>query len=998
MISSGQNRLVAFGIVLHALLVYAMFDVHFTSPLVHGIEPVTAAFAGPASRLVVIVADGLRADRLFELEGRDGRETGAPRGEKVPRAPFLHAIARESGRWGVSHARPPTESRPGHVALLAGFWEDPSAITKGWQANAVEFDHLLNQSSAAWAIGAPSVVPLFSKGIPHVRSRMYAEELEDFAASSNHAALDEWVFDRAIEVLVGNITEDEQRAGATLETERSALEGDKVVFLLHLLGLDSAGHAHKPSGEGYAENIRVVDAGVRRLAAAFEERFGPEDGGTAFLFTADHGMSNRGAHGDGDPGCTETPFVAWGAGIASTASRTPVDIACVPRGKDAPTPEAEWGLKDEERCDIEQADVASLGASLLGIPPPIHNSGVLPVSYLSPRRSDLRSGAAVSNAAQLLSVYRRKSAITAESSLTAYLSPSGLQAYKPLALAKDRLSDAVSARQSGHHNDAIDMAQRLARECLDGITYLHLYDRWLLMGTITACFLAWIVFLGSKLVLEQLDTTARDQGNGIDADKVHSMVAFAAAGVVCVVLALRRSPVTYYAYFNLPLYFVWYSSAVFSKISLKTSAHTRMGLYQASRAFATIAVAVAATQLLCRGFHERIVFSWMFVAASGVLLLLSGWVGARSWMPEISRDQRHVVMSASAAYAIAALAFAALAPFTTFPIELNADSNLVIAGVVCTTAMALIIQFIIRPADIFGDDPEDSNPKKGRPGNRLLLVQLFVLCAAGVVVWKVDELQAAKVEIPGLLHAAAWCVAIVAAPLPFFSPARTLPRFTSVYLAAAAVYALFSISYESLFYAVLGVATLAWLCLERCMQKLYAMNQIDYRGKKGELTFMSVSHLRKLEPGDIRHAAIFLVLINAAFFGTGNIASVASFEISSVYRFTTRFNPFLMGGLLMLKVLIPMITVAVAFLALLKLQRVPAFPVYLVFVVLSDLMAARFFYQVTTEGSWQDIGMSISRYALMGTQIVLIQVFLGLADLYTHCLSINGVAAKAKMQ
>jgi len=84
-----------------------------------------------------------------------------------------------------------------------------------------------------------------------------------------------------------------------------------------------------------------------------------------------------------------------------------------------------------------------------------------------------------------------------------------------------------------------------------------------------------------------------------------------------------------------------------------------------------------------------------------------------------------------------------------------------------------------------------------------------------------------------------------------------------------------------------------------------------------------------LNVGDVRHAMVFLVLINAAFFGTGNIASVASFEISSVYRFTTRFNPFLMGGLLMLKVLIPMITVAVAFLLLLKLQRVPSFPAYL---------------------------------------------------------------------
>ena len=155
MISSGQNRLVAFGVVLHALLIYAMFDVHFTSPLVHGIEPVTANFAGPASRLVVIVADGLRADRLFELENRNGGITEVPTGEMAPRAPFLHQVAREIGSWGVSHARPPTESRPGHVALLAGFWEDPSAITKGWQANAVEFDHLLNQYSAAWAIGAP---------------------------------------------------------------------------------------------------------------------------------------------------------------------------------------------------------------------------------------------------------------------------------------------------------------------------------------------------------------------------------------------------------------------------------------------------------------------------------------------------------------------------------------------------------------------------------------------------------------------------------------------------------------------------------------------------------------------------------------------------------------------------------------------------------------------------------------------------------------------------
>ena len=991
-----QTRLVVFGVALHALLIYAMFDVHFLTPLVHDIEPTIADFAAPASRLVIIVADGLRGDRLFEMEDASDPDT-TPR---TPRAPFLHGIAESHGRWGISHARPPTESRPGHVALLAGFYEDPSAITKGWQANAVEFDHLLNQSSSSWALGAPSVVPLFARNIKHVRHRMYGPELEDFAASSDHAALDTWVFDATRDVLIGNVSLDEFENGATIEKEASALQGHRVVFLLHLLGLDSAGHAHKPAGDAYARNVKVVDDGVRELVAAFEKRFA-SDNRTTFVFTADHGMSARGAHGDGDPECTETPLVVWGAGIAVAAAdadaAAAADPACASRGKNAPTPEQAWGLSDKNRCDVDQADVASLCASVLGMPPPLHNTGLVPVAYLDPHLPQLRSGAAVANAAQLLAVYRRKTIVTASKSLRAFLAPNGLKPYGPLALADETLAAAKDAREAGNHDAVIAVAQTLARDCVDGTNYLHLYDRWLLMGVITSCFVGWIGVLCAELCLGGAELSSGEIGKG--RSRVLDFVALVVSCVACFVLALRQAPVTYYAYFNLPVLFARHCWHAFARTKTAGGAKkiTKTPTRHAQRLLVLL-VTAALTQTLCRAFHDRAVFTGLFAVTAAWLLVWATWTAATLRGDRAAR-------AASAAALVAALGAGALAPFMSFSIDLEANPGLVLVGVACTAAIATFAHFALRPLDLFGDDPSDEDGfaagGKRRPGYALLVVQLSLLWCAGLVVLTVDGLRGAMASIPGWLHLCAWVLASGAAPLPLLSPNRTLPRFVSVFLACATAYALFSVSYESLFYAALGAACLAWLVLERFVQKMRAV-QGSFPGgghkNKKNVVFERVAARRGANVGDARHAVVFLTLINAAFFGTGNIASVASFEISSVYRFTTKFNPFLMGGLLVLKVLIPMTTVAVAFLALLKLQAVRTFQLYLIFIALSDAMAITFWFQVTTTGSWQDIGMSISRYALMGTQVVTVLVFLGLADMYTRALPVNGVRASVDLK
>ena len=96
------------------------------------------------------------------------------------------------------------------------------------------------------------------------------------------------------------------------------------------------------------------------------------DGRTAFLVTADHGMTDWGSHGTGMDQETVTPLAAWGAGVARLAADSS-NLGPRPVSAD-PWP---W-----PRLEVAQADLAPLMASLVGVRIPVHSVGRLPVSAL----------------------------------------------------------------------------------------------------------------------------------------------------------------------------------------------------------------------------------------------------------------------------------------------------------------------------------------------------------------------------------------------------------------------------------------------------------------------------------------------------------------------------------------------------------------------------------------------------------------------------------------
>lgn len=819
--------------------------------------------------------------------------------------------------------------------------------------------------------GSPDIVPIFCAALPHSTWASYPHEFEDFATDASF--LDQWSFDQFHSLL--NRSYDDPNL-------RQLLLQDKLVIFLHLLGCDTNGHAHRPYSSIYLNNVKIVDQIAESVYNLVESYF--NDNRTAYIFTADHGMSDKGSHGDGHPTNTDTPLVAWGAGIKNPkrllhSSQSDDGFRFVDDHKhDMPTP-SDWGLTGIERVDVNQADIAPLMATLVGLPCPVNSVGNLPLPYLKLSKAD-EVEATLANTKQILNQFLRKSQIKQSHSLN-------FKPFKPLANYSSVLShieDLISARD---YETALVASENLRSLSLAGLHYFQTYDWLMLMTTITLGYIGWMVNLAlhvlhSYTALPTELFLKRNQGSahGNTVRKVN-LSGCILMGLLSVLLILEKAPLLYHAYVSMTA-FLWtqifcnvkFLKEIWSEVSRRT-------FISNMKLVAFSALSIIILEFLVASFSERKLYTWCFLI-----------VGVLAFVFMLSLIPRRPL---AALYILAACWF--LSIFTLMPAEIPENTFLVVAS----GALVVLIGIASRLYDCSSDKFRSfiTQPSKQKSRFPLLFhVQALFVVVSSAMVWLSTSHRAKK---KGLLMAHQlinWSIAGISMVLPLFSPTGMLSRLTSIFLGFAPPFLLLSIGYEAVFYCALTLVLMGWILVE-CAILYSSENSVSQpfletlddkpSGRDGE-RFLQLSHLRV--------PLTFMVLFNIAFFGTGNFASIASFEISSVYRFITIFSPFLMTALLIFKLFIPFMLVICVFSAITKLLRVSRLGCYFLVIIFSDVMTIHFFFLVRNTGSWMEIGNSISHFGIMSAQVVFVLLLFALTNIYTKDIEVQNVQLSSRKE
>ncbi len=281
-----------------------------------------------ARRVFLVIVDGLRLDRSYEL-------------------PFLDSL-RRTGLDAEASSHYPTWSRPNYVSILTGVPPSASGVRTNHHHTPVPLDALMDRARAAGLRVATAtdydVLPrLFLRptGGPPL-----PEDHE--TAAGDHDFLDDPAALAAVRAPAAPLASPFHDAryapwpGGFSEAGAAIVAGNADLVVMLVGAVDLAGHEHGSDAPEYRGAALHADRALAQALAGIDLAH------DAVVVVADHGHTASGGHGGVEPEVASVPLILAGAGVD-------------PKG---------------HVSDVRLIDVAPTVSALLGIPAPGHGLGI----------------------------------------------------------------------------------------------------------------------------------------------------------------------------------------------------------------------------------------------------------------------------------------------------------------------------------------------------------------------------------------------------------------------------------------------------------------------------------------------------------------------------------------------------------------------------------------------------------------------------------------------
>lgn len=565
-----------------------------------------------------------------------------------------------------------------------------------------------------------------------------------------------------------------------------------------------------------------------------EEFFG--DNATAYIFTSDHGMTDWGSHGSGSTDETETPFIAWGAGIGA----------------------------QNIRQDVEQVDVTPLISSLIGAPIPANNEGVLPYHYLNASSIKYVNRALFNNLKQLnfqvkamreMSCEDRRHVDRREQVIDKKISD--LNKYVEIVIPDESLNEIV---------DTIKSAK-------DVLKFYRQYQRTQFLIYLSIMWIGWIIMLFMKMTC-------------VKRSSVHYGYVFFADVLLfsTTILIPAMYKITGCNSWRLPIYALF---AIFSFWQVIRSAlvySVKLELYNTKYYRLIMTAIVSLLGVMFVGLTYRPVLSiGMLCSVFAHKVLLQNSLSLFLWTA------------------------LCLSAFPLLPVVEPYPRIYIVLSSICVATATVTLKW-------------QSKFRK--------IIEIFRLATTGLI----------HLEFIDGRSWVSWAI-LLTTPLDIFTYSTQLKtRMQGIILGLFCPLVLLSASYEPLFFLVFA-------CHLYCWPQATAV-QINQSSRKS----LTIEELLK--------AAIFMFYTLLCFFGTGNMASISSFDPSWTRHFVTVFSPFTMFLLIIFKISVPLMLIGCTG------HTLGTTNIFSGVLLLGDCLSLPLMYYVTPEGSWLDIGSAISRFTI----------------------------------